>query len=337
MKHIWPNVRHRLPPKGWLVIVPTLLIVATVLVLTETSSAAPIAAPQARVLLSQLLFQQQQPLCQSCHPDEYEAWKNTTHAKATLDPVFQEQLSKSHDKQACLQCHTTGFDTGSGKFLSEGVTCEACHGPYKEGHPAGQTMQLPLASGTCRMCHENAFGEWETSKHAEKNIQCFDCHLAHTQGLRTGSQETLCSACHSDQQTQVTHSTHGINGVDCSGCHMAEQMKPAATQAGLEIPVRTHTFTVPADVCNKCHKSTIHSGATTSLNRTVAVTAQSPPLEKPARETELEQQVTDMQTRLNSLRNIGVVSMGLALALGGFLGLLIGVGGMALWHRSRAQ
>ena len=158
-----PN--RRLPVKGWVVILPTLIILAVVLLLTETTSAAPSPA-HPRVASNQLTFQEQQPLCQTCHPDEYNVWKNSTHAQATLDPVFQAELAKSHNQDDCLKCHTTGFDTGSGKFMSEGVTCEACHGTYKKGHPAGQTMTLPMDAETCRMCHEAAFSEWETSQHA---------------------------------------------------------------------------------------------------------------------------------------------------------------------------
>jgi hypothetical protein len=196
------------------VILPTLIILAVVLLLTETTSAAPSPA-HPRVASDRLTFQEQQPLCQTCHPDEYTVWKNSTHAQATLDPVFQAELAKSHNQDDCLKCHTTGFDTGSGKFMSEGVTCEACHGAFKEGHPAGQTMTLPMDAGTCRMCHEAAFSTWETSKHAEQKIECFDCHQAHTQGVRTGSTETLCAACHTDEQTKLAHSVHGISGVDC--------------------------------------------------------------------------------------------------------------------------
>jgi len=120
-----PSQPHRrLPLKGWVVILPTLIILAAVLLLTETSNAAPTAA-HLRVTSNQLTFQEQQPLCQSCHPDEYSVWKDSTHAQATLDPVFQAELAKSHNQDDCLKCHTTGFDTGSGKFMSEGVTCEA--------------------------------------------------------------------------------------------------------------------------------------------------------------------------------------------------------------------
>jgi predicted CXXCH cytochrome family protein len=331
---------RRLAAKGWVVVLPTLIILALALLLTQTTSAAP-SPSHPRVTSDQLTFQAQQPLCQSCHPNEYNVWKNSTHAQATLDPVFQEQLAKSQNQDACLKCHTTGFDTGSGKFMSEGVTCEACHGAYKEGHPAGQTMALPIDAGTCRMCHEAAFSEWEKSQHAAQNIKCFDCHQAHTQGVRTGSAETLCAACHNDEQTKLTHSVHGISGVDCVSCHMPKGMTDTASTSGMSISASSHSFTVPADVCNRCHSSTTHpagnllitapqtgvTGATDAKQQTTT-----------ARVKELESEVTDLEARANSLRNVAVISMGLALGVGAFFGLLVGVVGMSLWHaRSRRE
>src|SRR5512137_209621 len=93
-----PSQPHRrLPFKGWVVILPTLIILAAVLLLTETSSAAPSPA-HPRVASDRLTFQEQQPLCETCHPDEYSVWKNSTHAQATLDPVFQAELAKSHNQ-----------------------------------------------------------------------------------------------------------------------------------------------------------------------------------------------------------------------------------------------
>ncbi len=327
------------PGKGWLVILPSLVIVALALAFTGSTNAAP--ASQPRVLLSDVLFQQQQPLCQNCHPDEYAVWKNSVHAKATLDPEFQAQLSKSHNQQACLQCHTTGFDSGSGKFLSEGVTCEACHGAYKEGHPAGQTMKLPMESAdTCRMCHQTAFAEWEKTRHATNKIDCFDCHQAHTQGLRTGSAERLCAACHNDQQTQLAHSVHGISGVDCGSCHMAKETTTPGGAGAVAMSTSSHTFAVPADVCNRCHSSTIHassSGVNAPQLSQMGMADTQKLQQATARVKELETQVAEADTSLNSLRNVAVVGLGLAFGVGGFLGLLVGIGGMALLKRRGAQ
>lgn len=327
---------RRSAARSWLVILPTLVILALVLLLTGTTSAAP-APSEPRVPSDHLTFQHQQPLCQSCHPDEFTVWKDSVHANATLDPVFQEQLAKAANQDACLRCHTTGFDTGSGEFMSEGVTCEACHGPYKEGHPAGETMELPIDADTCRMCHEAAFGDWEKSQHAGQKIDCFDCHQAHTQGLRTGSAETLCAACHNDEQTKLAHSVHGISGVECGSCHMAKQMTDTSVSTGARVSASSHTFTVPADVCNRCHSGATHPTGSAQISA-AAQQLPGPAMNiDPSRQTtarvkELETEVTDLQDRLNSLRNVSVLSIGLALGVGGVFGLIAGVVGMSLWE-----
>jgi len=346
MKHKWPKFGRYLPlstghgahfpvhfPGGnWLVILPTLLIVGLALVLTEGTSAAHAPASPSRVLLSKVLFQEQHPLCQDCHPDEYAAWKDSPHAKATLDPAFREQWAKSHNQQACLACHTTGFDTGNSHFLSEGVSCEACHGPYKKGHPAAATMQLPMNSGTCRMCHQKTFEEWKQGKHASEHIDCFDCHMAHTQGLRTGSEEKLCSACHPQVQDEFIHSTHGIQGLACTSCHMAKEKGPVGV-SNMQDAARNHSFKVASDVCTNCHGKTIHTSNTVPELQQVVSELDTHQLQAQAnRVPELEQQVNDFQKRIAALRNISVISMGLSLALGGFLGLVVGLVGISLWR-----
>jgi hypothetical protein len=333
-----PGFIGRLRPWGWWVIAPTAAIVALMLLLTGGTGTA--TASQPRVLLTTVLFQEQQPMCQSCHPKEYADWKGAPHAKATLDPVFQEQLAKSQNQAACLACHTTGFDTGSGKFLSEGVTCEACHGPYKAGHPAAATMQLPMASETCRMCHLDTFKQWETSKHGAKNIECFDCHMAHTQGLRLGSQEKLCGACHSDQTTAAAHATHGIKGVDCETCHMAQAAATTGASMGQK-PARDHSFKVGSDVCAGCHKGTIHnvaspsggtSGVSLPLDTKVGTMAQQAPAAAVS-----AGDAPELQKRVETLRDVAVTSMGLAFGAGGFLGLVAGVVGMTLMRKRGAE
>jgi hypothetical protein len=315
---------------GWWVVLPTLLILGLMLVLTSTSGAS--ATSQPRVLLTTVLFQEQKPLCQSCHPKEYADWQNTTHANATLDPAFKEQLSKVANQAACLTCHTTGFDKGSGQFLSEGVTCEACHGPYKEGHPNAATMQLPMASDTCHVCHQQTFKEWEGSQHAANKIECFDCHMAHSQGLRTGSEQTLCAACHSERQTQVAHATHGISGVDCASCHMSQQTM--SDTPGMEIKARNHSFAVSADVCAGCHEATIHTSNKLSLAAAAGQADAAKLTEQANRVPELQQQLSDLEQRLASIRNLGIAGSGLAFGFGGFLGLIAGIIGMSIYKRN---
>lgn len=291
---------HRLcPPKlhrpanGWLIILPSLCIIGLMLVLTPSTSANQAPSTLTGVLAPSL----QQPVCQNCHPEQYAAWKGTPHA------------------------------------LAAGASCEDCHGPYKEGHPDQTTMKLPMASDTCQTCHGPTFAEWTGSAHAAKNIECFDCHNAHTQGLRTGSEEKLCGACHSERQTQVKHATHGINGVDCANCHMAPE-QAAGTKAGQAKPtegtVRSHNFKATGDVCAKCHESSIHTSNTLVSLRNPDAAGMQPETDRTA---ELQQQVSGLQSRIDSMRSSAAMTMGLAFGVGGFLGLLAGVAGMTFWQR----
>lgn len=325
--------------KGWWVIVPTLAILALVLVLTLAATGAN-AAPLTETAspTSTLLFQVQEPLCQNCHAAEYEVWKTSPHAHATMDPVFQEQLAKSHNQEACLACHTTGFDTGSGKFMTEGVTCEACHGPYKEGHPAGETMALPMQSDTCRMCHSAAFGQWETSKHQTAGVDCFDCHQAHSQGLRLGTVEQQCEACHTDEKTRLAHSKHNITGIDCGSCHMAKETHETAAATGMSMAMSNHTFAVASDVCARCHTDSIHGDVANAAKPAVPTENKAVVIENQARRVaELESQYNAAEKRNTDLRNIAVVAMGLAFGVGGAAGLALGIGATALIARRKAK
>ena len=104
-------------PKNWWIVLPTAVILLAALVLTSTSQAAP--AAEAQTLAPQP--QEQELPCQGCHPEEHTAWQGSPHASAAGDV------------------------SGS---LPAGVTCEACHGKYKEGHPKAETMELPMESTT---------------------------------------------------------------------------------------------------------------------------------------------------------------------------------------------
>ncbi len=316
-----PHAR-RSTPKNWWIVLPTAVILLAALALTSTSQAAPGAETQ--TLAPQP--QEQELPCQGCHPEEHTAWQGSSHASAA------------------------GGVNGS---LAAGVTCEACHGKYKEGHPKAETMQLPMESTTCRTCHATEFMQWESSQHAEARIDCYDCHQAHTQGLRLGSVEKLCSACHTDEQTEAAHSIHGISGVDCTSCHMSELMIDAANLTdGAKAPLSNHTFAVASDVCTRCHTGAAHKStgssqsggqagsASQSASATGAAIASPATLateQQSQRVDELELQLNDAEKRITDLRNIAVVSMGLSLGVGGALGLLVGIGVTALLNRRKSE
>lgn len=95
--------------------------------------------------------------CKMCHPDIYNDWAKSAHAKS-----FDLLVNAGQDKNAeCLPCHTTGY--GKGGFVDEaktpglkGATCEACHGPGAE-HMGDKTKIQRVPSGkTCGACHQKA-------------------------------------------------------------------------------------------------------------------------------------------------------------------------------------
>ncbi|MGE5601515.1 MAG: multiheme c-type cytochrome [Nitrososphaerales archaeon] len=292
----------------WLVLVPVAAILALVLALTAfagapANAAANAAANTAAISASAATTgqQDQAPVCKSCHAVEDAAWEASTHAKA-------------------------------------GATCESCHGEYKQGHPAGETMTLPMDSKTCRSCHSEIFAKWENSQHGAKNVDCYDCHVAHSQGLRLEPAEKLCSACHTDEETKLAHGVHNISGINCVSCHMKPE--PAATTGASGMAqVSNHSFTVASDVCAGCHSGSIHSEASAKaveVNAKAEETVQQVAAQT-QRISELEAQVNADQQRLNDFRNIAIVSMGLMLGLGGAVGLIVGVGATTLLNRRKRQ
>jgi hypothetical protein len=292
------NLFKHLRRSVWTGILPTFVMLALALILTAITSADTSAAAQAD---ADAIAQTPpgQPICESCHQDTGIIWEKSTHAK-------------------------------TGK-----VTCESCHGPYKEGHPKAETMLLPMESETCHSCHGEVFAQWEASEHGQKNLDCYDCHNPHTQGLRLDNQNALCTACHSNEDTTLAHSTHGISGVVCDACHMTARMVPGTD--GKTETMSDHTFMVPSDVCMRCHSDTVHpdggstQAASTPKVSTAAMTVQL----NNQRVTELEQELNAAEARNEELRNVAVVGMGLTLGVGGFLGLVIGSAGAALLARRK--
>jgi hypothetical protein len=117
--------------------------------------------------------------CRECHPNEYESWSQTSHANALFDPIFRTYLEQAEKPGECLACHTTGYDTATGQFVLAGVTCEACHGPYRPEHPE-ESMTIAQSPQFCGDCHIATFAEWQISRHGTPNVLCIDCHEVHT-------------------------------------------------------------------------------------------------------------------------------------------------------------
>lgn len=95
--------------------------------------------------------------CQTCHQEQYDWWKGTTHSHAFAT------LEKTNDqwRQDCIGCHTLGYGQA---FLAPAdakpyldVQCENCHGlnPEHAADPAAHKWSR-IEEVTCLSCHNES-------------------------------------------------------------------------------------------------------------------------------------------------------------------------------------
>jgi predicted CXXCH cytochrome family protein len=236
--------------------------------------------------------------CKECHPDVYDAWRLGAHSEIQTNHIlgqstncmachkeFPVTASKSttgsdfpvlQGQPACMTCHTTGYDSGTGKWKADGVTCEACHSPMPADHPA-KLAPIHNETDMCKTCHtSDRFGweSWQTSAHYQSDMVCSVCHNPHTTSLILMSGEkdasSLCQNCHKNESQNAQHSAHAKTGITCVDCHLGE---PTGPDDFHKIP--DHDFKPNLQTCMKCHSAEMHAG------KIVIITATSSPTDKP--------------------------------------------------------
>ena len=77
----------------------------------------------------------------------------------------------------------------------------------------------------------------------------------------------------------------------------------------MAISASSHSFTVPVDACNRCHSSTTHPAGNAQIKTPQTdVTGVMEAQQLTTRVKELESEVTDLEARVNSVRNLAVRS-----------------------------
>ena len=194
--------------------------------------------------------------CRECHTSEFQAWSNTTHSQASFDPIFQFSLQQVAEPGECFSCHTTGYNSTTGQFVLSGVTCEACHGPYRPEHPE-ESMTVAAAEDLCGMCHTGTYAEWAASQHSKARVTCADCHEVHTQKPHaTDNTSALCADCHQNQTQDATHLIHVETGVHCIDCHLVRPNDDASDMVKGQIATG-HSFAVSVNACGDCHPTSL--------------------------------------------------------------------------------
>ncbi|NJL93571.1 MAG: hypothetical protein HC915_07495 [Anaerolineae bacterium] len=155
--------------------------------------------------------------CADCHLDVLRDWQGSVHANAYHDPLFQEAWAALDSDTECLACHTTGYQPFTGTYMTEGVSCEACHGPTPADHP---TVPVAIDPGVtvCTDCHVTTFQEWQRSAHGDANVDCTACHLPHPQQIRYDDANLLCADCH-DTTALVGFAHEAHPEQTCVDCH----------------------------------------------------------------------------------------------------------------------
>jgi predicted CXXCH cytochrome family protein len=192
--------------------------------------------------------------CRECHPEPYAEWAGTVHAQASFDPIFQVYLEASGRPGECFACHATGYDTATGQFALAGVSCEACHGPYRPGHPEA-TMVIAASETLCGACHTSTLHEWKSSRHGQVGVRCGDCHEVHSQQMRAAVvTNDLCAQCHEAIAGDAVHRRHMDIGLGCVDCHLSRP--PDKAESAISGRALTgHAFVATESVCKRCHES----------------------------------------------------------------------------------
>jgi formate-dependent nitrite reductase cytochrome c552 subunit len=261
--------------------------------------------------------------CANCHQELHDTWISTRHAHAFSSPIFQRDWDELQHQTSCLECHTTGYDSTAGTYAEEGVTCEACHGPFQPTHPQ-ENMSITPDAELCSKCHKTTTDEWRASVHSENEIQCQACHNPHSQTPMASSVTDLCTNCHKERGDSFTHSTHANAGLECSNCHMYTAPREEDPIMGL-VPTG-HTFSVGSDACIGCHQDTVHT-------RDELIKLSGGPSPEPVDVQTLEQTVAEQEQQINDLETSANVRLYTGLIQGAIVGLV--TGGTAAWVVSR--
>ena len=207
--------------------------------------------------------------CATCHTEVQTTWQNGSHGKAGSDPIFLDAWSKQGKPTACLACHTTGYDPGTGTYQADGVTCQSCHNPVPPDHPKSP-MPVEPTEKLCGQCHSSERFEVPNSQattHYERGIACASCHDPHSTSLQSvpaprGTAKTdpvsqLCVTCHTESNMDFSLTAHAQKNISCADCHVKEA--DGAERAPHTVP--DHSFQANVASCNTCHAQQMHTPA----------------------------------------------------------------------------
>lgn len=168
-------------------------------------------------------------LCASCHPRQYDEWRQSMHAYAALSPVFDAMTAVAYRDSSgdigtfCTGCHSPqgalagepGSSTAATRSMlsREGINCDGCHTATGHGEQVGNALIERDLSSVRRGPYEGGdYGlhQGEKSDFVTSPELCGSCHDVFTfPGVRI-----------EEAFTEYSSSPAAEEGVRCQDCHM---------------------------------------------------------------------------------------------------------------------
>jgi len=174
--------------------------------------------------------------CKECHEDIYRNWRNSLHALAFTNPIFQTAYNKAYRetkgeaRKYCLGCHAptvriTGDYDAELPITAEGVTCDFCHTVTKIDleTPGSPFVSSPgdVKRSVLRQA-ESPHHKTEYSSDFASSKLCAGCHsFKNRHGVAVG-----------DTYKEWENSEFAKEGKQCQDCHMQQIAGRTAIEGG---------------------------------------------------------------------------------------------------------
>jgi Cytochrome c554 and c-prime len=194
--------------------------------------------------------------CAGCHPDTYQAWSLSMHARAADDPIFLAMNARGQRETGgqlgdfCVRCHAplavARHASVDGSNLEQipatlrGVTCVVCHTATDAENASlaladDGVMRGPIADAIANPAHGSTYSPSLDRDQPESAAMCGICHaVTNTHGLEV--ERTL-------DEWRATTYAEPASLRTCGRCHMPESTGVAAAVAGAPPrPVHGHAM-----------------------------------------------------------------------------------------------
>lgn len=221
---------------------PALILLVLAAALFISSPAAARSKPGRAKIPAQNANPAFQPAqeCSKCHSSIFRTWKQSMHAAAYENPVFQTAYRKtwleegSEAARSCLPCHApaaaaTGDHAAAQPISREGVSCNVCHGgatvdihaePDNRSDPQRGGVKHPTPSAI----KTGAPGSTAHDGNFTRVRPCAGCHeFENRHKMRIGATHSEWSA-----------SPAAAAGETCQKCHMPSVAGRTANKDGRE-------------------------------------------------------------------------------------------------------